>query len=95
MLTEAIANRSVIAFEYEDSTRVVEPHCLGRGAKQQLLLRAWQTGGESDTINIGWKLFTVEKMQNIRIAPPRPKYNAEDGAMRGGIIAALQPEIVS
>lgn len=90
VLAEAIANRSVIAFEYEDTTRFVEPHCLGRGSKGQLLLRAFQTGGESDSINFGWKLFTVEKMQNVRIAPPRKDYNPADGAMKGGIIASLR-----
>lgn len=90
MLETAITNRSVIAFEYEDSTRFVEPHCLGKGSQGQLLLRAWQSGGESHTVNIGWKLFDVSKMGSIRIAPARPQYNPEDSVMKGGIIARLE-----
>lgn len=89
LISSAIATRSVLSFDYDGSIRFVEPHCLGIGSKGALL-RGFQTGGESDSINFGWKLFTVEKMDNVRLAPPRKDFNPEDRAMSGGIIAALQ-----
>ena len=88
----AIANRSVIAFDYEGTTRFVEPHALGRTSKDDMVMRGFQTGGDSNTINFGWKLFTVAKMFNIRLAPPRKDYNPADKAMTGGIVARLEGE---
>lgn len=92
MIATAIANRSVIAFDYEGTTRFVEPHALGRTSKDDLVLRGFQTGGDSNSINFGWKLFTVAKMFNIRLAPPRRDYNPNDKAMTGGIVARLEGE---
>lgn len=84
----AIENRSILAFDYEGTLRFVEPHCVGRGTKG-FLLRGFQTGGESDSINFGWKLFSFDKMSNVRLAPPRKGYKQGDRAMTEGIVAEL------
>lgn len=90
IISIAIENRSVLEINYEGTLRFVEPHCLGKGSKGQFLLRGFQTGGASDSINFGWKLFSVDKIESVRLAPPRAQYNPADVAMKGGIIAALE-----
>lgn len=85
----AIANRCVVEINYDGALRMVEPHALGRTAKGDIILRGFQTGGESDTLNFGWKLFKLEKIEACRLAPPRAQYNPVDSAMKGGVIAAL------
>lgn len=94
LIVDAITNRSVLAFTYDDQERFVEPHAFGKTSKGDLVMRGFQTGGASSSLNFGWKLFTVDKMINARIAPPRADFNPADKAMAAGVIIALTPEPV-
>ncbi len=91
----AIENHRVLNVDYDPGWRVIEPHCLGRGRQGQLLLRAFQTSGASASgEHINWKLFRLDRMRAANdggegFSGPRPLYNANDSAMKGGIIACL------
>lgn len=81
-LAKATADRQVIAFDYDDKPRVLEPHAVGINAKGALQVRGFQTNAEPPT----WKLFTVEKITNLTVTDlpslaPRPGYKAGDRAM--------------
>ena len=94
-LREAINSRTVLEVNYEPGVRFVEPHCLGRSKDGNLLLRAFQTSGASESgEHFNWKLFRVDKLKfatptNDNFPGPRPEYNPDDKAMKGGIIARL------
>lgn len=95
LLTNAIKNRKIIRISYSPGERLIEPHCLGRSKDGNLLLRAYQVGGASESgEHVNWKLFRLDRMSEPEdgggnFAGPRPDYNPHDKAMKGGIIASL------
>ena len=68
LICEAIKERKLIEFFYENGVRIVEPFACGYGRRENLLLRAFQVEGYSKSGNpSGWKLFIVEKISQFRI----------------------------
>lgn len=66
MICSAINSRQLIQFNYEDSTRIVEPYCYGLSKDDNEVLRAYQIKGHSKSGHpVGWKLFRASKMENI------------------------------
>lgn len=90
----AIQNKLLVSCFYDGYPRIVEPHSLGRGDKG-LLLRCYQTGGGSSKGNIlGWRLFLVTKIVQLRLLgkhfiQAESGYQRNDKAMKFGIIAQL------
>ena len=88
LLCAAIRDRSVVHLRYDWGHRVVEPHVYGRTKDGQELLRAFQTGGESESRqSTGWKLFRVDEIENIHLPGgkfmrPRPEYKRQDPAIK-------------
>lgn len=69
MICSAINSRQLIQFNYEDSTRIVEPYCYGLSKNDSEVLRAYQVkGGSKSGHTTGWKLFSASKMENIIIS---------------------------
>lgn len=95
ILESAIRERRVIHFDYFPGPRVIEPHALGYGKDGQLLLRAFQTAGASESgEHANWKLFRIDRAAGAEIAgavfsAPRPGYRPGDKAMVGGVIVEL------
>lgn len=91
----AIRGRICIQVTYHPGVRILEPHALGRSKDGNLLLRAYQTEGASASgEHENWKLLRVDRIESLAELPrtfpgPRPEYNAQDSAMKGGIIACL------
>lgn len=87
LLCNAIRDRSVVHLRYDWGHRVVEPHVYGRSRDGQELLRAFQTGGHSESGEPhGWKLFRVDEIQNVHLPGgkfkgPRPEYKRKDPAI--------------
>lgn len=94
-IVAAIQSRHRLKINYPPGQRVVEPHALGRSKDGNLLLRAYQTGGASESGEpVEWKLFRLDRMASAddlgeEFDGPRPLYNPNDPAMKGGIIARL------
>ena len=81
----AIADRTVIAFTYDDLPRVACPAAYGNHVNTGTLsLRAFQTGGSSSRGALpAWRLFTIDKMQDVEVqdktfADPPPGYEPND-----------------
>jgi hypothetical protein len=84
----AIRNRSVLRFMYGGGVRTVEPHCHGISQAGNEVLRAWQTGGYSESGDpVGWKLFEVSRITGFSqtgtaFSSNRPGYNPGDRQMK-------------
>ena len=90
MICEAIGGQRMLAFDYGGSHRVVQPYCHGFTRKGAETLRAVQLNTDSSDSRSGGrsfgKLWTVAKMQNLRVAgetfvPDDPDYNPDDSAL--------------
>lgn len=88
MICSAISTRSVVNFDYDGGSRIVEPHCHGTSTAGKELLRGFQTAGASESgESYGWKLFDVAKISDLTILDQiftsnRPNYNPNDSAMQ-------------
>lgn len=85
-IIEAIENRNVIQFHYENELRVVEPHCYGITTAGNEGLRAFQIDGYSSSGKMGWKMYDLGKADEIEILEetfidPRPGYKKGDKGM--------------
>lgn len=93
-IAEAIRDRRLLRFSYDDALRMVEPHCYGTDRKGQALLLAYQVGGGSESREyVGWKTFRVDDMVAITVtadtfAGPRPEYRRGENVM-ARVIAQL------
>jgi len=87
VISKAIENNRMIQFNYKDELRLVEPYTYGVSKKGNDQLRAFQTdGGSNSDSDLGWRLFTIDNMENITILnnefkPTRDGYNPDDSAM--------------
>lgn len=82
-IDRAIEQRRRLSFRYAGHLRIVEPHIWGMNTRGHEVLSAWQTGGSSRSDKLGWKLFHVEHMHDLRLLgehfeAPQPDYNPDD-----------------
>ncbi len=86
-ICEAIGAERMLEFDYGGHHRVVQPYCHGFTRKGGETLRAVQVTSDSRPGGSGFgKLWTVAKMQNLRVAvetfaPDDPDYNPNDTAL--------------
>jgi hypothetical protein len=86
-ICRAISAQRMLEFDYGGYHRVVQPYCHGFTRKGAETLRAVQVSSDSRSGGRGYgKLWTVAKMQNLRIAvstfhPDDPHYNPNDSAL--------------
>ncbi len=76
LICDAIAERRLIAFDYDGVTRVAEVHSHGFNQSKVEAIRAFQVGGGSRASNpSGWKFFLVSKMVGLRVLGRRAVAN--------------------
>lgn len=86
-IVEAIENKNLLRFYYKSHLRIVEPHTYGKTNKGNELLRAFQTGGTSDSGDVpDWRLFSINKIERLEVLEesferPRFGYKTGDSAM--------------
>ena len=85
-LCKAIQQKRVIRFLYDGDLRVVEPFCHGVSTAGHEVLRGYQMRGQSESHELGWKLFTVSEMSGLTITDEtfngvRKFYRPNDQAM--------------
>jgi hypothetical protein len=99
-ICEAIDSQRILEFDYNGFHRVVQPYCHGFTNTGAESLRAVQINVDSRSGDRRFgKLWTVAKMQNLRVAAETydaddPDYNPDDTAMTEihcRVKAALQP----
>lgn len=86
-ICDAIGTQRMLEFDYGGHHRIVQPYCHGFTRKGAETLRAVQMNSDSRPGGRGFgKLWTVAKMQNLRVAsetfnPDDPDYNPNDTAL--------------
>lgn len=112
-VSDAINNRDVVTIYYDsalDTTinrgyRIIEPYCLGMSKAGNLVVRAWQQSGASDTPEdlAGWRMFRLDGIKTMYstykkfntssefLKQNRPNYNPDDRDMTQ-ILVAVQPD---
>ena len=86
-ICEAIRNRNHLAFNYNGFSREIEPHAHGISSQGKEVVRGYQSGGQSSSGELGWRLFDVAKMESLRVcrstfANARPGYVRGDSRMQ-------------
>jgi hypothetical protein len=95
LIRDAIQRRLMIVLNYKPGERLIEPHAYGKSKEGKFLLRAFQVSGASHSNeHVNWKLFRIDRMASLSLSAqtfsgPRPDYNPDDKAMKGGVIARL------
>ncbi|CAN7686592.1 WYL domain-containing protein [Phyllobacterium sp. LjRoot231] len=79
-ICEAIRQRKLIRFTYDDHVRTVEPHLAGYDSNRDLTLSAWQLSGGNGE---GWRAFHISKITALTITGhsfegTRQGYNPRD-----------------
>jgi predicted DNA-binding transcriptional regulator YafY len=105
-IQDAIKNKKRVVIYYDGDEpggrglRLIEPVCLGRSKRNNLVLRAWDDEGASHRGYLGtrpmpgWRLFKVDKILSFKptaevFTTPRPNYNPNgDKSMTSVIINA-------
>ena len=60
--------------------RWIEIYCYGISKRKNDIIRVYQIGGDTKTIQPGWKTFRVDRMENLEMLggtfeEPRPLFN--------------------
>jgi hypothetical protein len=85
-IVSAIRDHRLLGFRYDGRPRVVEPHIYGVNTKGHPVLSAYQLrGGSASGERVGWKMFLVQDMDDVRLLDdtfrrPREDYNPGDSA---------------
>ena len=86
-ICNAVRSKKLFQFYYNGGQRTVEPYCYAISRNGNELLRAFQISGYSASGKAqGWKLFSVNDMNNLLILDDtfnalRPEYNPDDPVM--------------
>jgi predicted DNA-binding transcriptional regulator YafY len=86
-ICEAIKNKQIITFEYDNGIRTVEPFRLGMSTQHNNVLRAFQLKNASKPfIEQNWRLFDLSKIRRLELSGDifnrnREGYGIEDKDM--------------
>jgi hypothetical protein len=88
IICDAIKNKRLLQFSYDDFTRIVEPHLLGQKSSGKDALSAYLVRGYTESERQPyWRSYSVEKMEFIimldeRFENAREGYNPNDKTMQ-------------
>jgi len=92
--TSALRQQKRLRLNYGGYRRTVEVHSIGTSKEGKIMIRVWQTDGDSQSKqSIGWKLFDLGEASEVAIVDeaseaPRAGYKRGDRAM-AEIVAEL------
>ena len=67
MIREAVTEKKLLAFDYNDHRRIIEPHVYGRKNDRNGIM-AYQIGGQSSKGELpGWRRMYMNKMTNMKV----------------------------
>ena len=67
MIREAITEKKLLAFDYNDHRRIVEPHVYGRKSDKNGIM-AYQIDGQSSKGGLpNWRRMYMNKMTNMKV----------------------------
>jgi hypothetical protein len=92
LIAAAIAARNLISFRYDGENRLVEPHACGLTAKGKAVVRGFQPAGGT-TRELGWKLFSVDKIEELTVLPLTFEYARPGYALGDKQIPSLTAQV--
>lgn len=63
----SLEKHQLLAFDYDEKLRVIEPHAFGLTKDGNLALRAYQLSGESSRPLPTWAMYRLDKIVNPRV----------------------------
>lgn len=87
LIIDAIENRKILEFYYDENHRIVEPHTVGISKTGKEMLSAFQTEGGSNRGSVPcWGQFSLSKIENLQVldesfSGTRPGYTRDDSRM--------------
>jgi hypothetical protein len=87
IICQAIAQKRLLQFAYDDLTRIVEPHLLGKKTSGRIVLSAYLVDGYSTSDSQPyWRNFIVDEMEFLVMLDEtfpgrREGYNPDDNTM--------------
>ena len=73
-IMNALRKRRIVELSYDDEEdpggkgrRWVQMYCYGVSKAGNDVVRVYQVGGDTKTIQPGWKLFRTDRMENMRV----------------------------
>ena len=87
IITEAIKNKQLLKFTYNNKVRVVEPYTFGESTKGNDTLSAYQVdGGSNSSKDLGWRQFIIDDIEHLNLLDDkfeilREGYNPNDSRM--------------
>lgn len=91
----AIRERRILRVLYPPGERLIEPYAIGFTQAGNIVVRCWQREGASASCgDEGMKLMRLDRFlgaeaTTLHFFAPRPEFDPNDTAMKGGIILAL------
>ena len=84
-ICEAIKSRHHLVFNYDGLPREIEPHAHGTSSRSKEVVRGFQTGGQSSSGALGWRLWDnlVAKMKSFRVSESTFTGTQSPGYVRG------------
>lgn len=68
IVKQAIENRNLLEFTYQNQLRIVEPYTYGTNRNGNELLSAYQIAKECDSIDkLGWKIFVLDEVNDLKV----------------------------
>lgn len=68
IVKQAIENRNLLEFTYQNQLRIVEPYTYGTNNRGKELLSAYQIAKETNASDrLGWKIFILDEINDLRI----------------------------
>lgn len=86
-IERAMDGRRIVTLRYDDEEdpggkgqRWVEIYCYGKSLADNDIIRVYQIGGDTKTIQPGWKTFRTDRVENFQVLggtfnQPRPLFN--------------------
>ena len=86
-IMDGMQQKRIMELYYDDNEdpggkgrRWIQMYCYGVSLAGNDVVRVYQVGGDTKTIEPGWKLFRVDRMNNLRVLSgefdePKPLFN--------------------
>jgi len=66
-IKQSIHHRLTLEFDYENKTRIANPHYFGRTTADNDAISCWQIAGKSRSGKLGCKTFSISKIRNLKV----------------------------
>ena len=79
IIKQAIENKQLLSFSYQNKNRIVEPYTFGQSKQGKDTLSAFQIkGGSDDSQDLCWRQFSLREIKNLKLLDDKFENIRED-----------------